>query len=463
MDLQYQIAEETVHKLRNWYRKIGYTEEESKAFSSFVFSHSVEADLHGTAPSGWEIEFRTPMIRTNIRKPEQHIFAQWMKGGWNRAATWEKVQENNEDVKVSPVTLPCSGWNNATGMSADYYHYMLRCGRSVETAWLDPQDALCGHKTSDPIRLSQIPVGIEVYSDKNTLCVCAEALEKKAPALNHVFAVDVSGSMRSRWVLVQLSLAALFKKLPEDARLSVLAFSDHCQIIEQNIAAGDLTEFMKALRRIPLCGGFSRSVPVLQTAFGLLRSMGDLGVVTMFTDDAFQSGFATQDICNDYLREETCFGNRLHIVCYGSDSWKSAELCKMGEIGGRMRAVFSPEQLLILQSQHWEVNESYIYGFHIQSDGRLWQLLGGNADESGCLYSFPMVSGNSTAAAFLNRTNILPGEVIPLCVKWRDEHNAAYSERINIPVHQMPETMMAALAEALEMQAMKEKSKGDAT
>lgn len=456
MGLQYQIAEETAHKLRNWYRKIGYTDEESASFSSFVFSHTVEVNPHMPAPLGWEIEFRAPMIRTNIRKPKQQIFAQWMKGGWNRVATWENVQENNEEVKTSPIALPRFGWNNATGMSVDYYHYMQQCGRRFETAWLDPQDALFGIQTSNPVRLSQIPLEIEVYADKRNLCVCADALEKTAPAMNHVFAVDVSGSMRSRWVLVQLSLAALFKKLPEGAKISVLAFSDHCQIIEQSIASGDLTEFMKALRQTPLCGGFSRSIPVLQTAFGILRRMGNNGIVTMFTDDVLQSGFATQEICNDYLREETEFGNRLHLVCYGSDSWKNVELCKMGEIGGRMRTISSPEQLLILQDQHWEVIEKCIYDFHIHPAGGSWQLLGGNTDELGCLKSFPIVSGHSTAAAFLNKTQVSPGDVIPLCVEWRNGHNATFLEKINISVHPMPDTMIAALQEASEMQALKE-------
>lgn len=455
MGLQYQIAEETADKLRNWYQRIGYTDEESVALSSFVFSSSVEINNHIPAAKGWEIELRAPMIRTGIKNPKQQVFAHWMKGGWNRAGTWENVHESTEEIKASPSPLPRFGWNNATGMSADYYHYMQQCKRKIENTWLDPQDALSGIHTSDPVRLSKLPLGIEVYADYKNLCICADALEKATPAMDHVFAVDVSGSMRSRWVLVQLSLAALFKKLPEGAKVSVIAFSDNCQIIEQNIASGDLNGFMKTLQRIPLCGGFSRSIPVLQTAFGILRCMGDNGVVTMFTDDAFRSGFAAQDICNDYLREEAEFGNRLHLVCYGTDSWKNAELCKMGEIGGRMRTILSPEQLLILQNQHWEVNERRIYDFHIHPVGGSWQLLGGNTDESGRLSSFPLVSGNSTAAAFFNSSEISPGDVIPLCIEWKDEHNSAFFENINISVQPMSDSMLAALNEASELQALK--------
>ena len=455
MGSQYQIAEETVQELRKWYRKIGYTDEESADFSSFVFSHAVEVSSYIPAPSGWEIEYRAPIIRTNVKKTKHQVYAHWMKGGWNRVGAWESVPENDEEVKASYIALPRFGWNNSTGMSADYYHYMQQCKRKVEEAWLDPQDALYGIHVSNPVRLSQLSLGVEVYADEKDLCVCAEVLEKSVPAMHHVFVVDISGSMRSRWVLVQLSMAALFKMLPHGSKVSIIAFSDHCQIIKQGITSGDTDGFMKALRQIPLSGGFLGALPVLQTAFGVLRSMGQNGIVTLFTDNTLRCGFASQDICNDYIREERAFGNRLHLVCYGSDSWHDEQLCKMGEIGGRMRTVLSPENVQNLQDQHWEVMEDRIYDFQIHPDGGAWQLLGGNTDVSGCLDYFPITPGHSAAAAFINSTQIAPGDVIPLCVEWKDEHDVSFIEKIKITVKPTTKRVTSAIREAFAMQALK--------
>lgn len=462
MGLTYKVAEAKLAELRKWYQTFGCPEDEADAFSRIAFSHTVEPDAEARPAPGWEIEFRMSAVKKSaVAASHKRVYGHWMKSGWNRIGTWENAPEALEQEPGASVQLPLEGWPDAHGASFDYYSYLSKCGRQIEAANLNPQDAAQHLRPENGMALDGLPMEVSASVTDDMLCVATGVVGTWEPMKHHVFVVDVSGSMNSRWVLVQLSMTALFQTLPAGAEVSVIAFADACQVVGTRIAAGDLAGFRRVLAKLPASGGFAGRCPFLQTAYGMLNCAGVNGIVTLFTDGAHRSGFASQEVCNAYLQEQADSRNLLHILAFGSDSWRNEALRGMAVSGkGRLHMVLSPPQLLKIAREHWEIPARPLDGFSIHpSDGR-WKLFGGNTEYKGELHGASIVPGCGTAAFFTEYGNLKPGDTAVLKVCWKAPDGSTQQENVTVTVQPASETVRAAERDARAMQRLKDELDG---
>lgn len=319
----FRISSDKYTQLVTAYINYGCSEGNAERLASRVFDHVLEKDdSMNHVTSGWEIEESSSVAKKAIEVQKKRIYANWLKGGWNRAGAWE-IKKTTAPINNNIVNSGLD-WHSIEYISKDYVDYMNHTGRNINKELVDDIDFL---ENSDLIYEMEPKV---------------DAGKKR----HYVMAVDVTGSMRSRWVLVQLTMVALYNRLEEMDEVSVITFSDRIQMECHRLLGGNLEKFMEVLETIKASGGCMGIVPVFQTAYSLLTSKDKQNTVIVFTDGAFESEFGTYSILDEFIKEQTDSGRDLTVLAYGSETWNDKDLIEMVNCAaGRLRAVLEPDNI----------------------------------------------------------------------------------------------------------------------
>lgn len=443
MSRTFRVSKDKKEEIKKSYIKYGCTKEEAEYYSSHVFDYNLTVEEQSVFPNAWEIECQSenvPKIERVNRKNQNYV--SWLKGGWSRSGYWEKGIENTVDLKCGtgmPVR-PQYKRNIEIGNSLSYWNYMKKNERNVEQQFLNPQDFVFVSETDsiNRTRMKKIPIEIGACADNEYLHLSVQVVEranKSKKRVNHVFAVDVSGSMGCRLILVQLSMVALFHSLNETDTVTILTYSENCQLVDEYIPANDSLRFQRAISDIKIAGGYGRNSHILQVAYAILNREGKKGILTMFTDGVPNSGFETTILQNAYIHQQLLFGNKINIFAFGSDAWRNPELQELVcSGGGRLRAILEPSNIRRVIREKWENFGEYIYDVNIklESEEKI-SLLGVSPEEKYNLDYLEMTDGTFMEITFKGISTIHLKK-INIQITWKDASEKKHAENIEIPI-----------------------------
>ena len=443
MSRTFGVSKEKKEEIKKSYIAYGCTEEEAEYYSSHVFDYNLTVEEQVVFSNAWEIECQSsnvPQIKRVYKKKQN--YASWLKGGWSRAGYWEKGLANTVDLKgwIGMPVRPQYKWNIGAGNSSSYWNYMKKNKRTVEHQFLNPQDFVFVSET-DPIKrteMKKLPIKIGACADKEYLHLSAQVVEnanKKEKIVNHVFAVDVSGSMGCRLILVQLSMVTLFHSLNKMDTVTILTYSENCRLVDEYIPANDSLRFQRAISNIKIAGGYGRNSHVLQVAYAILNHEDKNGILTMFTDEVPNSGFETTMLQNAYVHQQLLFGNKINIFAFGSEAWKNPELQELVcSGGGRLRAILEPSNIRRVIREKWGDFGEYIYDVNIKSEPEEdICLLGVSSEKKYNLDFLEMTEGTYMEITF-KRLSTMHLDKINIQITWKDVSEKKHVENTEIPI-----------------------------
>ena len=167
---------------------------------------------------------------------------------------------------------------------------------------------------------------------------------------NLAFLVDVSGSMMDRWVLVQMSMAAIISKLKKGDTISIIAYSDDTVTVAKQTDCGNIDECIDALLSIDGIGGCTNGSDGLENAYSYLTETYDKdgnNRVFIFTDGDFNFGITGVGGLKDFIYKKRENGIYLSIVGYGSRNFKDNKMEALAQNGnGNYFFVSNPDDIL---------------------------------------------------------------------------------------------------------------------
>ncbi len=167
---------------------------------------------------------------------------------------------------------------------------------------------------------------------------------------NLVLLVDVSGSMNDEWILVQMSIAAIVSKLKDGDTLSVIAYSDETVTVAKNIDGGDRDACIDAIMSIDGIGGCTYGSDGLENAYAYLKENfgeNDNNRVFIFTDGDFNFGVTSEGGLKDLIYKKRETGIYLSIVGYGENNFKDNKMETLARNGnGNYTFISDPDDIL---------------------------------------------------------------------------------------------------------------------
>ena len=433
------------------YLSYGCSAAEAEKYASAVFDCKVMTDDSLPESEAWEIDFSAPAsvqhksgqaagktetgkepasVRSEAVKKRPVVYASWLKGGWNRIASWEMKEGVHGADAVSQQESYSAETPDIWDNPLTYHYYMSKNHRTEDPALIQPGDlVLRSNVDRASVRMEKLPCRLSVLSDGSRRRVFIDADEDNSigdpTPRGHVFLLDVSGSMGCRLMLVQLNMAALFHSLETQDTVTVITYSDDFRLIDKEIPASDPERFQNALSKISFAGGYGRKLPVLQRAYQYLNSMGLKGTVTLFSDGVPDPGRKYELLQREYARREESFGIRLNVMIYGSDSWADSKLSGLvRHAGGRLLAVLEPDNIRRALTEHWLGSGKSIYDLKIRRAN-------GFEFAFGC---FPMTQGASLNCAYPCDGEENDDEQERIIISWRDSDGRIFEENLMIPV-----------------------------
>ena len=444
----FKLSPKKYDELKECYRRFGCEDEYIDSFVGKVLNHDCGIDENVPYVAGWEIGFSMPEIR-HTDKPDNATYAHWMKGGWNRLGTWESGIEPalTDETATKEQELPMYGYPNTFGLSYHYVRYMEACQRSISFKAVNPQDLLRDTKATQDSASKFLPVtfGAERYPEG--LLVSASVGQLPPEPMSYVFIVDVSGSMSVRWVLVQLTMFAMFCMMRKGDSLSVVSFSDSSRVIARDINAGDMGAFLNAMHSVNANGGFAGHTNALTVAYSLFNDKK--GKVFLFSDGMPDTDFMSEEVTNDFIAMQARFGISFNAVCFGSDSWTDEKLHKAVRAGcGQLNAVFSPkdiEQIISENRLSAPLNAEKIC-ISPKISGKLW----GGSDPSGKYPAFDGMTEGMKISALYQCQRPLSGEALHIKLSYLDRDDQPKEEIIEIVVKDADDESRLLLSAAIE-------------
>lgn len=436
MNRTIEISKNRCQELISYYMKFGCSIEEATNYCSRVFDYDLLVSENILDSNAWEIEFSTTgYVKKTSAKMDRKVYASWLNGGWSRSGFWEKsdseiIQNATQEEECKRVYA--SDYNNY-GNSYNYWNYIQKNHRRMNEEILDLQEiSFLDDREQRWIDLKRFPGQVFVIKGEKKIFVSLKSnrlLHKKMTGRNHIFLVDVSGSMNCRLLLMQLNMVALFQSLEPGDTVSIITYSDECRLIAKEIAQGDQETFWEALAAISIIGGYGKKMPVLQTAYALLISMGKKGTITVFSDKFPEPDEEHKELLAELISLQSKLGNRLYFMVYGSDSWlvdKFSQNCFYHN--GRVCAVLEPQNIEKPFLENWLGQGEEIFDLNIRVANDSVQA---SKDPGSLAHNWLCLTQNSVFRKILL---INPDSVGPIYLElsWKD-NTGEQSEQIIIP------------------------------
>ncbi len=171
------------------------------------------------------------------------------------------------------------------------------------------------------------------------ICVQARELPSYArPAVNLVFVIDVSDSMRSektRLPLLKQAMHLVVGKLSARDRLSIIAYSKDAAIVLQPTVVEDKAALWAAIDRLEFAGQPAASQG-METAYelasrGFIR--GGVNRIILATDGAWNVGATDHSRLLNVVRQKSREGVSLTVLGVGMNNLKDATMEKLAAAG----------------------------------------------------------------------------------------------------------------------------------
>ena len=167
---------------------------------------------------------------------------------------------------------------------------------------------------------------------------------------NIALLIDVSGSMSERWLLVQMSAAAIISKLKKGDFLSIIAYSDDTVTVAEKIPCDNMDKCVKALLSVDGIGGCTNGSDGLENAYAFLKdnyNKDGNNRIFIFTDGDFNFGVTSEGGLGDYIRKKKETGIYLSIVGYGRENFKDNKMETLARNGnGNYTFIANPGDIL---------------------------------------------------------------------------------------------------------------------
>lgn len=351
----FRISQEKKNELIQWYKYFGCTDYYATAFADIVFNHQLSGEEVEQPVQGWEIDYQKPKSKPKaVKKHKSNMFNGWMKGGWNRVGTWENEYVASSFVKSNENV---GRQHMMEHLSYEYIEYMQKCQRFIDYSQIQASDVLKMLSAEIGVMSSQLPLTVTAWKYGKYLCIDALATNKEPQSLkgkNHIFVIDLSGSMYARWVMVQLTMTALYNSLDDEDNITILAFSKELQVVVDRMPAKNNELFLNALKKIRALGGSFEDKPVLQMAFGMQHIFENPGKIVLFTDEAIHSNFKSNLVCNEYIKAHFLQGNEMIILAYGTEACCDEALYNLAITSGvRIQSILEPINIKRILEEHW--------------------------------------------------------------------------------------------------------------
>ena len=396
----YQMSKKQFKEMKHFYKKLGYSDKQVDKLCSKCFG----ADIVESEKADYEPDWEFYRKQNRVERPLKQYGARGgMRGLSKMAAPVEDgaIMETDEPMELEccaeppamaacgmPAPMPGAVMNsevfntakthvspeneratpldkpqaifsaNVNTASWSYVRSKVINGQYIDKDFVRIEELI----NSYPYKLKKPKDGslFSVYTEKGE-CPWNDEAElmfvgikgKKADKKirqNLAFLVDVSGSMEDRWILVQMSLAAIISKLGKGDIISIIAYSDDTVTVVKNLECSDLGDCVKAILSIDGIGGCTNGSEGLENAYKFLSDNYDKesnNRVFIFTDGDFNFGITGEGGLAEYIKKKRETGIYLSVVGYGMSNFKDDNMESLARNGnGNYTMVTNPADIL---------------------------------------------------------------------------------------------------------------------
>lgn len=391
----YEMSKQQFEELQQFYRTLGYTEEQVKKLSEKCFGAAVKVSARESYHDHWTFYRQTEHDRevsffsgrAKSKAVNRGMMGMAMCGGAVPmvedampmmarcavveeeacvASAMEPVEPNTAETHDVPENEAHSPLDAA----------QLIFSANVNTAsWTYLRNKIARHNTVDPsfVRIEEIlnsydydlpaPPKDDLFavSAESGACPWNEESEllflgfkgKKADKncrQNLALLVDVSGSMEDEWILTQMSIAAIMSKLQKGDIVSIIAYSDETTTVVKQLECGNKDKCVEAILSIDGIGGCTNGSEGLTNAYDYLQENYDENAnnrVFIFTDGDFNFGITAEGGLKKFIEDKRQTGIYLSIVGYGENNFKDNKMETLARNGnGNYTFVANPADIL---------------------------------------------------------------------------------------------------------------------
>lgn len=389
----YEMSKQQFEELQQFYRTLGYTEEQVKKLSQKCFGANVKVSVKESYHEGWTFYRNAerdwnPMLLCGAARNSVN------SGGMMGMAMCGSAPMM-EDAMPAPMMerameIPCAEplMNPTQPDTAETHdvpenetHSPLDASQlifsaNVNTAsWTYLRNKIIHHDSVEPsfVRIEEIinsydydlpaPSKDELFSVSAECGTCPWNEESELLFLgfkgkkadkdcrqNLALLVDVSGSMEDEWILTQMSIAAIMSKLKKGDIVSIIAYSDETTTVVKQLECGNKDKCVEAIMSIDGIGGCTNGSEGLTNAYEYLQENYDENAnnrVFIFTDGDFNFGITAEGGLKKFIEDKRQTGIYLSIVGYGERNIKDNKMETLARNGnGNYTFVANPADIL---------------------------------------------------------------------------------------------------------------------
>ena len=165
---------------------------------------------------------------------------------------------------------------------------------------------------------------------------------EERPALDLVFLIDTSGSMRGpdRLGLLKTSLKMMLPSLRPEDRVGIVTYAGSAGVALEMTSASDVETISSKLESLT-SGGGTAGAAGLRTAYDMISSgdEGDrIGRVILATDGDFNVGMSSPEEMKDFISEKRETGAYLSVLGFGQGNYNDALMQALAQNGNGQAA-----------------------------------------------------------------------------------------------------------------------------
>ena len=402
---EYRMNPEQYQEMKDFYKELGFSDKQVAKLCSNCFGADIKVDKSAVYNPGWcfgrntkrltsEPVFRRRAVESNAKglrgappteglcepelcveeccpEPEPMMAAAAvMPGmampGMAMQGMAESADFNTSETEVtreaeqqSPLDNPAAIFSaNVNTASWSYIRNKVRTSSNIDKNYVRIEEILNSYHyklkkpADDELFSISTEKGMCPWQDGDELFLVGLRGKKaeKGVRQNLCLLVDVSGSMDSRWVLVQMSMASIISKLRKGDKLSIIAYSDETVTVAKDLDGGDMSACVKAILSIDGIGGCTNGSEGLTNAYAYLEENYDKdgnNRVFIFTDGDFNFGITAKGGLKDFIKEKRETGIYLSIAGYGYNNFKDDKMEALAQNGnGNYTFISCPEDIL---------------------------------------------------------------------------------------------------------------------
>ena len=398
---RYEMSEEQFTELRHFYERLGFSDKQVKKLAANCFGADVKISKNQSYSPNWTFVRRSaPMQSGGIFRTSSSMnqfFAgsaapmrscmafesavdacmDYDEGGvfsqaaiapsenvLQRISALEKSMSSaetrlsQEQEEHSPIDTPqCIFSANVNAASWSYLRSMIRRGRNIDRSFVRIEEII----NSYPYTLA-LPDNGDLFSVSTEISDCpwnddAELFfvglkgkkSDESVRQNLAFLVDVSGSMESNWILVQMSIAAVISRLKKGDTISIISYSNETTTVAKQIDGGDVDKCVDAILSIDGIGGCTYGSDGMEKAYAYLKEYYGEDAnnrVFIFTDGDFNFGLTSEGQLKDFIYEKRKTGIYLSVVGYGENNFKDNKMETLARNGnGNYNFITNPDDI----------------------------------------------------------------------------------------------------------------------